>query len=256
MTASDVIKAVRHRLGDVKQERWADSTLALYVSLCQQDICIFTNYYKKIGSLELVEDQLIYKLPDDTLHVDRLEYMGKLLPIESRAQIDADEAQYPCALKDNLQYNEIEFVLGPRYAGYTLSSALAEAYGVSIVSDSDAADTSECELEDTYGLVVEVTLDELKEVEDPTHVTVYYSAVPAPFSESQTELVLPDIWFIAFLHYVTGMALQDDNDANNIQRGDFELKKYDRQLAKIFKTVAKDHTSNMTSKLNIPQRRF
>lgn len=257
MTVETVVNAVRQRLGDIKKERWYDTTLALYTSLCQQDICIFTNYYKKEANLELTENQYIYQLPKDTLRVMRLEYQGQYFPIESRMQIDAGQAEFPCALKDNLKYNEIEIVLGQDYQGMTLFDALEEKYGVVTNIDSDGVDMSNCELEDAYGVVSDISDD--GSGTDPVsdkYIKVYYSAVPEPTYAMNDELVLPDIWFSAFLHYVTGTALQDDNDASNVERGEMELKKYQRQLAEIYKLTAKDHTSNVTSKLLIPQRRI
>ena len=255
MTVETVVNAVRQRLGDVKRERWQDATLALYTSLCQQDICIFTNYYKKDIEIELIDGQLVYQPPKDTLRVMRLEYQGHYLPIESRMQIDAGEAEFPCALKDNLKYNEIEFVLSP--TSTSLIQALEDKYGVVTDSDSDGIDTSDCVLEDIHGVVSDVTEDSsTPPVQSDKSVKVYYAAVPEPAYNLTDELVVPDVWFSAFLHYVTGTALQDDNDAANVERGELELKKYQRQLNEIFKITAKDHTSNYASKLTIPQRRI
>jgi len=254
MTVETVVNAVRQRLGDVKKERWQDDTLALYTSLCQQDICIFTNYYKKEAEIDLQDDKLVYDLPKDTLRVMRLEYQGNYLPIESRMQIDAGEAEFPCALKDNLKYNEIEFVLKPQDT--SIIQALEDKYGVVVDSNSQGVDTSDCTLEDIHGVVSDASFDSVQPAPKSTKVKVYYSAVPEPAYTMQNELVLPDIWFSAFLHYVTGTALQDDNDAANVERGELELNKYQRQLNEIFKITAKDHTSNYASKLTIPQRRI
>jgi hypothetical protein len=63
------------------------------------------------------------------------------------------------------------------------------------------------------------------------------------------------MWLQAFLHYVSGMALQDDNDANNIQRGELEGQKYLRILEQLHKVSAKDFTSNMRTKLTTSYRR-
>ena len=254
MKVSDVVKAVRTRLGDTKMERWDDDTLILYTSLCQNDICIFTNFYRQKATIELLNGSDVYDLPPETLKVHRLEYQGEFFPIETRNAIDAGRATFPCALKDNLMYNKIEIVLGDSYDD--LREALVSTYGVLTDSDTDDISTEDCTLEDDYGVLTNAELDDQVPSTPLGGLTVYYSAVPPILTSLEDELVVPDIWFTAVLHFVSGMALQDDNDANNIQRGDMEGAKYMRLLGELFKQSAKDFTSNVKSKLTMKPRRI
>jgi len=258
MTAETVITAVRSRLGDSIRERWSNETLLLYVSLCQNDICMFTHFYRSQVSIQLVGDEYIYDLPTDCLAVNRLEYLNQLLPIETRNNIDNHSVVYPLVLKDNLPFNQLEFRIGEAYEN--LATALINVYGVVVASD-------DCELEDIHGVVTDVEADiGVPPAQPLDEVLVYYTAVPPLLAMDITdpekpvlpieELILPDIWFQAFLHYVCGLALQDDNDANNITRGDNELAKYTRVLAHIQKTSAKDFTSNVRTKLTTNMRRI
>ena len=254
MTASNIIDAVRIRLGDATRERWTEIQLLLYVSLAQNAICTTTHFYRKDDWITLVDGQLIYDLPSDCLVVNRFEYNDLFFPVESRNAIDRGQATFPCALKDNLAYNKVEIVLEAPggESNLTLSHALANRYGVVTASNTDAIDTSDCILENDFGVVINV--DENSQISELGKLHVYYSAVPPLITDINQELVLPDAYFIAFFHYVTGMALQDDNDANNIQRGELELQKFDRVLADIYKKSAKDYTSNIKSKLTAPRR--
>ena len=258
MTAGTVITAVRNRLGDSQVERWDNETLLLYVSLCQNDICMFTNYYRKQAIIKLVADQLIYPLPTDCLNVHRLEFQDNLLPVETRNNIDSNDATFPCVLFDNLAFNSVEFVLGEDYR--TLEQALISVYGVT--SDSD-----DCDLQDVHGVLADIDCSLSAAPSQPLdEVLVYYTAIPELLEMDLTDpenpafptenLLLPDIWFQAFLHYVCGMALQDDNDANNVQRGELEGSKYLRVLGHIQKTAAKDFTSNIRTKLTTNMRRI
>jgi len=256
MTPKTIIDAVRARLGDEKEQRWDDATLLLYTSLCQSDICMFTHLYKREQHIKLLPDQLIYQLPTDFMALSRLEYRDKMFPIETRANIDRGETQFPCAIKDNLQYNELEIVIGEQ--NKTLSSALVDIYGVVTASDTDAVDMG-CVLDDIHGVVIDVEQDVLPiDVEQPLDdLLVYYIAVPPIFDSGDMlrELLVPDIWFQAFLHYVTGMALQDDNDANNIQRGELEAQKYTRLLEHIHAISMNDFTTNAGTRLATSFRR-
>jgi len=256
MIPKDIIDAVRDRLGDTKEQRWDTPTLLLYVSLCQSDICMFTHLYRKEYHIKLLTDQLIYQLPTDFMALSRLEYRDKIFPIETRANIDRGETQFPCAVKDNLLYNELEIVVGEN--NEDLTSALINVYGVVTASDTDAVDVG-CVLDDIHGVVTDVEQDflPLDEAQPLDDLLVYYIAVPPIFKATDIlrPLVVPDVWFQAFLHYVTGMALQDDNDANNIQRGELEAQKYTRLLEHIHATSMNDFTTNAGSRLATSFRR-
>ncbi len=247
MIVSDVLSAVRRRLGDARGERWKDEQLILYVAMCQSDICLFTNFHRLEGEIQLLADQLVYDLPDNCVKVTRMEYGCEYFPIESRNEIDNHTAQFPCALKDNLPLQKIEIALGDGCT--TLTSALEGVYGV-------MAEGDDCELDNVHGVVVDAdctidspcisALDILK---------VYYIGVPEMVTQTTDELLLPDMWMAAFIHYVGGMALQDDNDANNIQRGEMDLQKYQRVLANIQAIASKDFTTSVKSKLDTKYRR-
>ncbi len=257
MNAQSVITAVRSRLGDIREERWTDPTLLLYVSLCQNDICAQTNFYRQTTTIQLIDGQTIYPLPSDCLRITRLEYLGQFFPVETRNMVDRGEATIPCALKDGLVYNEIEIYYGNDLSrNQTLASVLENIYGVVSDQDANGVDTSDYELENIHGVVSDISSDAAGE--DPStlgELTVYYSAVPSITIDIGASLVVPDIWFSAFLHFVTGTALQDDNDANNIQRGEMELGKYARVLADITKKSSKDFTTNIKSKMKTSIRR-
>ncbi len=261
MTPATIISNVRNRLGDSAEKRWTDTTLLLYVSLCQNDICMFTNFYRKETIIPLIDGIIRYSLPSDYLALNRLEYADQLFPVETRNNIDTNDAVCPCALKDNLAYNVLEIILCNPSEVSNLTTILDSKYGVVTDAEDGAI------LEDKFGVVSDV-VDDIDEVvgamravesseEVENGLTVYYTAVPPILTSADMNkaLILPDVWFQAFLHFVCGMALQDDNDANNIQRGEMEGSKYTRILANIQKTSAKDFTSNIRTKLTTNIRR-
>jgi len=253
MTANDVLNVVRRRLGDVRKEGWTDEQLLVYISLCQNDICIFTHYHRENYLMPIYDGKLVYKLPSNCLAVKRIEYNCKFFPIESRNTIDDGKATFPCALKDQLAFGEIEIRLDEE-CNNNLALALESTYGV-VASEDD----NFCGLDDAYGVTASV-IDNLNPPPEDSNLVgylrIYYAAVPPILVNAEESLVLPDIWLGAFMHYVCGYALQDDNDANNIQRGEMELQKYQRVLTQIFKMSAKDFTGNYKSKLTTDVRRI
>ena len=216
---------------------------------------MFTHMYRRSTVITLLNDQYICTLPTDFMALSRLEYRDKLFPVETSANIDRGEVQYPLAVKDNLQYNELEIVIGDTYTD--LRHALTDAFGVVVASDSDDIQV-DCTLDDVLGVVVDAESDVTQPPAQPLdEILAYYIAVPPIYTSVDLlrPLLVPDVWFQAFLHFVTGMCLQDDNDANNIQRGELEAQKYTRLLEHIHAVSMNDFTTNAGSRLATSYRR-
>ena len=100
-----------------------------------------------------------------------------------------------------------------------------------------------------YGLIADINvLDDV--------LKVYYAASPVKVKTLETELILPDLWEDLILKYVVGTALQDDNDANNIQRGEIELGKYVAKLGTLRTQSALDFSSDSSDKYVTNYRRI
>jgi hypothetical protein len=93
-----------------------------------------------------------------------------------------------------------------------------------------------------YGLVADVKLS--SEI-----IKVYYVALPKKLTYLEAFLVIPELWEDLLIRYTVGTALQDDNDANNIQRGEMELQKYQQQVLKLRAESTKDFSGGAKDKL-------
>ena len=100
-----------------------------------------------------------------------------------------------------------------------------------------------------YGIVASIASKQ-----DTFHV--YYSASPAKLKFKEAILVMPEIWEDLLMRYVVGTALQDDNDANNIQRGELEIAKYEKKLKTIKDLSSKDFSAGASDKLVTNYRRI
>jgi len=90
----------------------------------------------------------------------------------------------------------------------------------------------------TYGITTDVLFPEY-------YVTVFYVAIPPITEFFEGSLILDDLWEKALVHYVVGMARQDDNDEGNYKIGEAEMAKYDKEVAKAQKISAKSYTSQI-----------
>jgi hypothetical protein len=101
----------------------------------------------------------------------------------------------------------------------------------------------------TYGLIADVGYIS-------NTIKVYYVALPPKLKYLEATLVIPDLWEDLLIRYTVGTALQDDNDANNIQRGEMELQKYQQQVLKLRAESSKDFSGGAKDKLVTNYRRI
>lgn len=100
----------------------------------------------------------------------------------------------------------------------------------------------------SYGLVANIS--RLKDT-----FKVYYTATPRKVRDLNAHLVLPELWEELLLKYVVGTALQDDNDASNLQRGEVELQKYVTKLQTLKDQSSLDFSASSSDKLETNFRR-
>ena len=133
------------------------------------------------------------------------------------------------------------------------------AYGVTIGVSYDLStdsnlfggiiDSEVYQIVGQYGITSSISL------EDNT-LRVFYEAIPEALTSLQTALVVPDVWEEAMMKYIVGTALQDDNDANNIQRGEMELQKYVAEALKARELSSKDFSGGAKDKYRTGYRRI
>ncbi len=87
-----------------------------------------------------------------------------------------------------------------------------------------------------YGIVSDVAFEE-------DTMKLYYISIPPTITSPDTALVLSDMWEDILMRYIVGTALQDDNDANNFQRGEAELAKYISQLRAMRNNSSRDFST-------------
>ncbi len=158
-------------------------------------------------------------------------------------------------ISDNLPSSGYGEVAGTEFDQVTAEFPNGE-YGVTISADYSDVDNR-------YGFITEVKghivsglygiTANIANKEDT--VKVYYVAVPRKLKFNSALMSIPDIWEEILMKYVIGTALQDDNDANNIQRGELELQKYNVKLLTISDLSSKDFSANASDKNETDFRR-
>jgi len=151
-------------------------------------------------------------------------------------------------LADSSWFNEVE--IGGDEFGVTVDISVyepspgEEQSGLGFVTRSDLY-----EISGKYGIVGSIVTEE-------QYVRIFYTAIPPEVRLSRSSLVIHDMWEAAMTRYVVGTALQDDNDANNIQRGELEIAKYDKEVLEAEALTSKDFSRGQHDKLVTRMRRI
>ena len=102
---------------------------------------------------------------------------------------------------------------------------------------------------DGFGIVTDAFLEK-------EYLTVYYNAVPDTIKTKYASLIIDNTWEMAIIHYVTGMARQDDNDEGNYQLGNAELAKYEALVDRAKKDSARSFATQVDMSRITIYRRF
>jgi len=151
-------------------------------------------------------------------------------------------------LADSSWFNEVE--IGGDEFGVTTDvdiyepSPGEEQAGLGFVTRSDLY-----EISGKYGITGSIVTEE-------QYVRIFYTAIPPEVRLVRSSLVIHDMWEAAMTRYVVGTALQDDNDANNIQRGELEIAKYDKEVLEAEALTSKDFSRGQHDKLLTRMRRI
>ena len=244
----DILTTVRKRLGDVSKQRWDDELLEMYFRYAWQDLILITDINKKEVEYDLTDNLVngnnYIKLSIASSRIHRVEVIykdsfsiGKEFNIESRKQIELGKAKFPCLVFDNVPDDGLKFYLylgRPEDIKNWDMSVVYQAYNIPMY-DNDGNLNHIC-LKFTYTdfSMPDFTLDD----------------------NGKRYLNLSKLWERAFVHYIVGMCLMDDNDANNYDRGTREMGNFSKIVPDIYKRVTKDYTSNMYNKFKLPRRRY
>lgn len=88
------------------------------------------------------------------------------------------------------------------------------------------------------------------------YLKIYYSALPGRVNSLWDALVVSDMWQRALVHYVVGMARQDDNDEGNYSLGIKEIEKYEKEMARAKKFAARSYNSPVSEVRETQYRRI
>lgn len=239
---STVIDNARAILADPNKTRWSDTRLLSLYNQCLIDIVIQTNLLNGKAFVEIESNINTYRLPDEVLQINRVQYLDKKISIISHDQMDQKDALWETRVGTELEYavtnllNAGTFKIYPRITDTTMDYI-----------DSNSP----------YGIIIDVTtfddiynipgIENLNDI--PKYMIIYYSKIPniVALDTIDTDLQFSKAWDNALIHYIVGMSLRDDGDAQNRAFGNEEITIYGSTITNIMNRVSTNFTMDIES---------
>ena len=176
MTSGTVIDIARARLGDFNKTGWSDDSLLSILDQGQKDLAKSAGVYKRTAYIGIVDNVVMYPLPDDCYQVNRVEYDKAYLSVLSRE--DQDRRYMPKGLhiiKNDLDYSVIEVsepiindLTLPTYVGNVLLSDEGFDTHIDGVEGSIVGSDKDLNMNSNLGCVVDIEVPK-NWTEKPTH---------------------------------------------------------------------------------------
>ncbi|MDX9738886.1 MAG: hypothetical protein RBT33_00775 [Candidatus Dojkabacteria bacterium] len=237
---SELLTGIRTTLGDLRAQKFDESTLLSLIDEGQKDIAMRTRAYKGDIVLDLFATEHIIELPEDVDIVLRASIDEIELPLISYDELDAKHQK-------ESKYGPPRFIiydkLIPRQLRLfpnTNEDALNTVYGV--VTDIDNTELiptvgeictivgSEplTHIEGVFGVVTAISVNKLR---------IQYSKIPPTITsvEDSSKLVFSHIFDQTLKFYASGKAFRIGRDTANRAAATEELMMYERDLAAIMK---------------------
>lgn len=251
---ANILIRARDTLSDPNGDRWSTDRLLRLIDDAQKDICRRAKLLRTKTTLPIQNNTHTYKLPDDTLLLDRVLLDGSLIPLKSHRDLDRfthdwenDEGTITCVIFDKQRRGIIRLYPTPINLD-TDTYTFNNTYGLITSIDGFTIDNN-------YGILVDIQSDDIDETNfvpdtegiatdltDSIKVIVYYIKKPNTISTIDDELEIDDSFDLAIKYYIVGKALRDDLDTQNRIVGNEELEFYNRELIEAISDDIMDFT--------------
>jgi hypothetical protein len=226
MLASAILTDARYTLSDTNKKRWTDARL---LSLLYQGIVEAaqkTTLFQEELYITLTNGLSTIDLSDRALVVYRVEYLDEPVEFKSYEEMDKSSSTW-------------QKVIGPKLLKVVYDKSNRGV--LKLYPTIENSVNTNIEYSSPFGIVTgltytEITLDittdfgDLSSVDPTGYVKVFYRKKPAVISDITTELEVDDVLHEPLTHYVIGMALRDNTDAQNRAMGKEEIALFYEQI--------------------------
>ncbi len=222
MLVSELFTDVRHKLSDSAKKRWADDRLIALLNAGLLDLALNTRLFVEKGFSEIVDQVTEVDLSDIAVILTRVQYKERVLPIRTVEDIDRfklswqlDEGEEPEAIVINKQ-NRAVFTIYPIINNAEVPSVeFTSPFGV-------ITGLSYSEIQ----LILATNFGQIASIPDPKFLVIYFSKKQPVVTTIGEELEIDEFGKTSLIHFITGQALMDNNDDQQLGKAQVELDRY------------------------------
>jgi len=245
MLASDVVTKVRDILADPSGDRWSDARIFREINSAQDDIVLKSNLLRARVSIDLNAGQEVYQLPEEVLMVTRVIFNDKVLPIYSRAEMDAKDINWETETdEDTISAIVYDGMNQGQIRPYPiLESDIKSSNPNGIITEINYTDpTLVPSFNSPFGNVVAIDSGFNSKLVD---IFIVYFIKRANRVTALTDIMeLNEVWLSPIVHYVCGSILRSDGDTQNRALGNEEFQLYSSAILETLKNTSKHFTSS------------
>lgn len=222
MQATDLLAQVRYNLSDEDKDRWSDTRLFALLNDALADLAKATTLFVETMFYVIQNNVVDIDISAQAVKIVRVEYNDEPLPLYSFEEMDEKNTKWQLDTGDKalaLVYNRQR---GAQYKLYPIVQNAQNSYitytsNYGIITGISYSDMSPI-IAGTYG--------DLVGIPDDAILKFYYIRKHAKITALTDVLYIDDLIEQPLKHYITGMALRDNLDAQNRAMGNEELTLY------------------------------
>lgn len=222
--------------------RWEESNLLDLLDSAQKLISQRTEVLKRTTFLELIEGQAEYTLAPEVYKLYRIVYRGRVLPIRTREYLDHTRGvDWETHKGDCLECIVTNLIDIPALRVYPmlrddLDDLDLPPFGV-------ISDGTNSEFSSPFGVVTDIDVS----LRTGEYLTIYHSYIPPTLGTVEDDVLLGSRYDQAMVHYVTAMALRQNEDTQSRSMAGEELQLFQVELQQIYKDAMQESTADASS---------
>lgn len=220
--AKDVLTEARYILSDTAKDRWSDVRLLKLLSDGLRDIAKNTTIFTETMFYVVANLAVDIDFTANAVKIVRAEYLDDELPFYSFDEMDEKDPKWQLETGDKVK----AIVYDKQRTGlYKLYPIVSNAQNYHIEYNQLLGVTTDISYSDILPVMGD-SIGDIGVVPDDAVIKFYYIRKHDKVTDINTQLDIDDLFEIPLAHYVAGMALRDNQDAQNRQMAAEELQLY------------------------------
>lgn len=220
--AKDVINRARYTLSDKSRDRWTDERLLILLNDGMRDIAKRTTLFVETTFYKVQNNIVDIDLSSISTKIVRAEYLDEPLPIYSFEEMDTKKRNWQLDKGDKVKALVIDKQRNGLYKQYPI---VENAFNDMIVFNSPYGMVTDI----TYSDIAPVLIDnygDIGTIPNEALIKFYYVRKHAKVYDINDVLHIDDLVEQPLASYIAGMALRDNQDAQNRGMANEELSLY------------------------------